>query len=101
MFACMCVSCICARAKCSVKLGYNVPGSPAWPTHFLLNSLLKDAQTHIQSQVLHKSIKTISVCSGGQTEREESFDVNPVDRDCRITFCPSDVILIVTCQIIL
>lgn len=51
--------------------------------------------------VVHKSIKTILVCSGGQIEREESFDVNPLDRDGKITLCPSDVILDVTCQIIL
>lgn len=42
------------------------------------------------------------VCSGGEYERErESFHVNPLDRDGKITLCPFDVILDVTCQIIL
>lgn len=56
--------------------------------------------TFKQSQVLHKSINTILVCSGGEYERE-SFHVNPWDRDGKITLCPSDVILDVACQIIL
>lgn len=32
---------------------------------------------------------------------KESFHVNPLDRDGKITLCPSDVILDVTCQIML
>lgn len=48
-----------------------------------------------------KSINTTLVCSWGKLREKENFHVNPLDRDGKITLCPSDVILDVTHQIIL